>query len=224
MHAANEHTRQQEQVIATSLGYLIMHLDTQTSNFSSFSSKSYCGKQFLVCCLRTCMGMMLDALIEAEWVEFVQGWPPAIFSLVGHGRFIVRARRRSMGAEQRSESRTHVNTCGRRDFKMTTAAQRKIYSGTTFPLIDQNDDAASSYWPVSMLWLMLLFRLSIQQSSLSKALKMFNFTEAKSQKSTRCALKGNSGTFKPRPYFWHEIRLSTHREQFGESQRPSEDI
>ena len=28
----------------------------------------------------------------------------------------------------------------------------------------------------------------------------------------------------PRPYFWHEIRLSTHREKFGESQRPSEAI
>jgi len=35
-------------------------------------------------------------------------------------------------------------------------------------------------------------------------------------------LKGNSGIFKP--YFWHEIRSSTHREQFGESRRPSEDI
>ena len=38
------------------------------------------------------------------------------------------------------------------------------------------------------------------------------------------ALKGNSGIFKPRPYFWHELRSSTHREQFGESRRPSEDI
>ena len=38
------------------------------------------------------------------------------------------------------------------------------------------------------------------------------------------SLKGNSGIFKPRPYFWHEIRSSTHREQFGESRRPSEDI
>ena len=37
-------------------------------------------------------------------------------------------------------------------------------------------------------------------------------------------LKENSGIFKPGPYFWHEIRLSTHREQFGESRRPSEDI
>ena len=37
-------------------------------------------------------------------------------------------------------------------------------------------------------------------------------------------LKGNSGIFKPRPYFWHEIRSSAHREQFGESRRPSEDI
>ena len=37
-------------------------------------------------------------------------------------------------------------------------------------------------------------------------------------------LKGNSCIFKPRPYFWHEIRSSTHREQFGESRRPSEDI
>jgi len=37
-------------------------------------------------------------------------------------------------------------------------------------------------------------------------------------------LKGNSGIFIHRPYFWHEIRSSTHREQFGESLRPSEDI
>jgi len=37
-------------------------------------------------------------------------------------------------------------------------------------------------------------------------------------------LKGNSGIFKPRPYFWHEIRSSTHRQQFGESRRPSKDI
>jgi len=37
-------------------------------------------------------------------------------------------------------------------------------------------------------------------------------------------LKGNSGIFKPRPYFWHEIRSSPHREQFGESLRLSEDI
>ena len=37
-------------------------------------------------------------------------------------------------------------------------------------------------------------------------------------------LKGNSGIFKPGPYFWHEIRSSTHREQFGESRRPLEDI
>ena len=37
-------------------------------------------------------------------------------------------------------------------------------------------------------------------------------------------LKGNSGIFKPRPYFWHEIRSSTHQEQFGESRRPSKDI
>ena len=45
------------------------------------------------------------------------------------------------------------------------------------------------------------------------------------EKSVTCApLKGNSGIFKPRPYFWHEIRSSTHREQFGESRRPSEDI
>jgi len=34
------------------------------------------------------------------------------------------------------------------------------------------------------------------------------------------SLKGNSGIFKPGPYFWHEIRLSTHREQFGEVRRP----
>ena len=37
-------------------------------------------------------------------------------------------------------------------------------------------------------------------------------------------LKGDSSIVKPRPYFWHEIRSSTHREQFGESRRPSEDI
>ena len=41
---------------------------------------------------------------------------------------------------------------------------------------------------------------------------------------TEFILKGNSGIFKPRPYFCHEIRSSTHREQFGESRRPSEDI
>jgi len=34
------------------------------------------------------------------------------------------------------------------------------------------------------------------------------------------SLKGNSFFFKPWPYFSHEIRLSTHREQFGESRRP----
>ena len=38
------------------------------------------------------------------------------------------------------------------------------------------------------------------------------------------SLKRNSCIFKPRPYFWHEIRSSTHREQFGESRRPSEYI
>ena len=48
----------------------------------------------------------------------------------------------------------------------------------------------------------------------------FRFFEANSP----LILKGNSGIFKPRPYFWHEIRLSTHREQFGESRRPLEDI
>ena len=42
--------------------------------------------------------------------------------------------------------------------------------------------------------------------------------------TSKDVLKGNSGIFKPRPYFWHEIRSSTHREQFGESRRPSEDI
>ena len=42
--------------------------------------------------------------------------------------------------------------------------------------------------------------------------------------SSLLELKGNSGIFKPGPYFWHEIRSSTHREQFGESRRPSEDI
>jgi len=30
-------------------------------------------------------------------------------------------------------------------------------------------------------------------------------------------LKGNSGIFKPRPYFWHEIRLSPHREQLDDA-------
>jgi len=40
----------------------------------------------------------------------------------------------------------------------------------------------------------------------------------------QAVLKGNSSIFKPRPYFWHGIRSSTHREQFGESRRPSEDI
>ena len=33
-------------------------------------------------------------------------------------------------------------------------------------------------------------------------------------------LKENSGILKPRPYFWLEIRLSTHRQQFGEGRHP----
>ena len=38
-------------------------------------------------------------------------------------------------------------------------------------------------------------------------------------------LKRNSGIFKPRPYFWHEIRLSVeYQEQFSESRLPLEDI
>ena len=41
---------------------------------------------------------------------------------------------------------------------------------------------------------------------------------------TQTPLKEISVFFKPRPYFWHEIRLSTHREQFGESRRPSKAI
>ena len=31
-------------------------------------------------------------------------------------------------------------------------------------------------------------------------------------------------TVKGEPYFWHEIRSSTHREQFGEIRRPSKAI
>ena len=42
--------------------------------------------------------------------------------------------------------------------------------------------------------------------------------------SPQSPLKGNSGIFKPRPYFWHEIRLSTQREQFGKSRHPSKAI
>jgi len=43
-------------------------------------------------------------------------------------------------------------------------------------------------------------------------------------KCRSCRYSSNciSGISKPRPYFWHEIRSSTHREQFGESRRPSE--
>ena len=33
-------------------------------------------------------------------------------------------------------------------------------------------------------------------------------------------LKENFSFLKPRPYFLFEIRLSTHREQFGEDRRP----
>jgi len=33
-------------------------------------------------------------------------------------------------------------------------------------------------------------------------------------------LKENSSFLKPRPYFLFEIRLSAHREQFGEDRRP----
>ena len=36
----------------------------------------------------------------------------------------------------------------------------------------------------------------------------------------KSCFKGKLRFFKPRPYFWHEIRSSTHREQFGESRRP----
>ena len=53
-----------------------------------------------------------------------------------------------------------------------------------------------------------------------------SYDEADKSSTSACfsAIKGNSGIFKPRPYFWHEIRSSTHREQFGESRRPSGDI
>ena len=54
--------------------------------------------------------------------------------------------------------------------------------------------------------------------------KHLEITGGQVQTSQLLILKGNSGIFKPRPYFWHEIRSSTHREQFGESRRPSEDI
>ena len=40
----------------------------------------------------------------------------------------------------------------------------------------------------------------------------------------RVLFKGELRFFKPGPYFWHEIRSSTHQEQFGESRRPSEAI
>ena len=53
---------------------------------------------------------------------------------------------------------------------------------------------------------------------------VFYFLNATAVWTARSHLKGNSGIFKPGPYFWHEIRSSTHREQFGESWRPSEDI
>ena len=36
----------------------------------------------------------------------------------------------------------------------------------------------------------------------------------------KACLKENSVFLKPRPYFLFEIRLSTHREQFGEDRRP----
>ena len=52
----------------------------------------------------------------------------------------------------------------------------------------------------------------------------FTHGDIRSHLALNCTLKGNSGIFKPGPYFWHEIRSSTHREQFGESRRPSEDI
>ena len=51
---------------------------------------------------------------------------------------------------------------------------------------------------------------------------LINMRMILSQYGCSLVLKGNSGIFKP--YFWHEIRSSTHREQFGESRRPSEDI
>ena len=36
----------------------------------------------------------------------------------------------------------------------------------------------------------------------------------------KASLNENSVFLKPRPYFLFEIRLSTHREQFGEDRRP----
>ena len=36
----------------------------------------------------------------------------------------------------------------------------------------------------------------------------------------QACLKGKLCFFKPRPYFLFEIRLFTHREQFGEDRRP----
>jgi len=44
----------------------------------------------------------------------------------------------------------------------------------------------------------------------------FNFAlRSQWRKNEGLFLNENSGIIKPRPYFWHEIRLSTHREQFG---------
>ena len=59
----------------------------------------------------------------------------------------------------------------------------------------------------STLWYFIFFVLT----DIGKELKFYFYLTN---------LKGNSVFFfKPRPYFWHEIRLSTHREQFGESRR-----
>jgi len=75
----------------------------------------------------------------------------------------------------------------------------------------------------ALLLLLLLQRLSGHISPPSVTL-CDDLAADRRVSSSATQFKGELRYFKPGPYFWHEIRSSTHREQFGESRRPSEDI
>lgn len=84
----------------------LTHADTQFFILSSPTVKTT--QHFLDCCLLAYMGVILDSLIWAYWVVFVQGWPPAFIFVDGHNRFIARPRHRSMGGGVKAGRRAFV--------------------------------------------------------------------------------------------------------------------
>ena len=54
-------------------------------------------QSFLYWCLHVSLGVVLEPLLLANWVVFVQRGQPAIFYVVGQGRFIACSRIRIMG-------------------------------------------------------------------------------------------------------------------------------